>query len=60
MEAVAGHELEISEERLGIRVLVMVQFLLHRREIHDLWVRWNIQRNPVCVEKKLGGPFISQ
>ena len=61
MEAVADHELEISEERLSIRALVMVQLLPHRQEVHglldDLQVRCRATRS---VEGFLGKPFISR
>lgn len=54
VEAIANHEFEIREKRLGGGVFVAVQLLPHRRKVHrfldDLRVRWNIQGNPVYEE----------
>ena len=51
VETITNHELEISEKCLSVGILVTVQLLPHRREVHglldNLGVGWNVQGNPI-------------
>lgn len=56
-EAVGNHEFEIIHQVIHRRVLIMLEFVLHRGEIHRLFndgrIVWNVQRN---IIDRLGEP----